>query len=115
MECAYFLFLRFYLFIFRKRGRERVREGENISMWLPLLCPLLGTWPATQACVLTGNQTGDLVVHTPVLIPLSYTSQVIFSFRDLVSSHAGNGKTFPQLKDMRNHRAYFNQVGVVRA
>ena len=21
-----------------------------------LMCPLLGTWPATQACALTGNQ-----------------------------------------------------------
>ena len=28
-------------------------------MWLPLACPLLGTWPATQVCALTGNWTGD--------------------------------------------------------
>ena len=27
---------------------------------LPLACPQLGTWPATQACALTGNLTGDL-------------------------------------------------------
>ena len=26
---------------------------------LPLACPQLGTWPATQACALTGNQTSD--------------------------------------------------------
>ena len=46
---------RFYLFIFRERGREE--EGErNISVWLPLVRPLLGTWPATQACALTGNR-----------------------------------------------------------
>ena len=27
-------------------------------MCLPLEHPLLGTWPITQACALTGNQTG---------------------------------------------------------
>ena len=37
--------------------------------------PLLGTWPATQACALTGNQTGDPLVCRPALQPLSYTSQ----------------------------------------
>ena len=28
-------------------------------MWLLLVHPLLGTWPAIQACALTGNPTGD--------------------------------------------------------
>ena len=37
--------------------------------------PLLGTWPATQACALTGNQTGDPLVHRLELSPLSHTSQ----------------------------------------
>ena len=37
--------------------------------------PLLGTWPTTQACALTGNQTSDLFVHRPALNPLSHTSQ----------------------------------------
>ena len=44
-------------------------------MWLPLECPLLGTWPTTQACALTGNRTGDPLVHRPMLNPLCYTSQ----------------------------------------
>ena len=44
-------------------------------MWLPLTRPLLGTWPATQACVLTGNQTGDPLVCRLALNPLSHTSQ----------------------------------------
>ena len=44
-------------------------------MWLPLACSRLGTWPATQACALTGNQTGDLLVRRPALNPLSHTSQ----------------------------------------
>ena len=37
--------------------------------------PLAGTWPATQPCALTGNQTGDLSVHRPALNPWSPTSQ----------------------------------------
>ena len=37
--------------------------------------PLLGAWPATQACALTGNQTNDPLVHRALLNPLSHTSQ----------------------------------------
>ena len=45
-------------------GREEGREGENAS-WLPAF--RLGTWPITQECVLTGNQTVALSVYKPVL------------------------------------------------
>ena len=72
---------RFYLFIFRdagsggrERDRERVRE-RIINVWLLLTHPLLGTWPATQACALTGNRTRNPSVHRPALNPLSHTSQ----------------------------------------
>ena len=44
-------------------------------IWLSLVRPLLGTLPATQACALTGNRSGNLLVHRPALSPLSYTSQ----------------------------------------
>ena len=44
----YIFFKRFYLFIFRGEVREKERD-RNISVWLPLTCPLPGTWPATQA------------------------------------------------------------------
>ena len=45
----------FFKFIFREReGREKERE-RNISVWLTFKWPPLGTWPATQACALTGN------------------------------------------------------------
>ena len=63
-----------YLFLERGEGREKERE-RNINVWLPLACPLLGTWPTTQACALTGNQTCDPLVHRPTLNLLSHTSQ----------------------------------------
>ena len=44
-------------------------------MWLPLACPLLGTWSANQACTLTGNRTDNPLVLRLVLNPLSNTSQ----------------------------------------
>ena len=43
--------LRFYLFL--DRGREREREGAKHQCVVAFMCPLLGTWPATQACALT--------------------------------------------------------------
>ena len=61
-------------FLERGEGKEKERE-RNITVWLPLMHPLLGTWPATQACALTGNPTGDPLVHRPALNPLSHTSQ----------------------------------------
>ena len=61
LKYIFFKFIFYYLFIFRARGRERERE-RNIPVWLPLECPLLGTWPTTQTCALTGNQTSDPLV-----------------------------------------------------
>ena len=52
-------------------------EGErerNINVCLPLMRPLLGTWPATQACAPTGNRASDPLVHRPAFNPLSHTS-----------------------------------------
>ena len=40
-----------YLFLERGEGREKERE-RNINVWLPFMRPLLGPWPATQACAL---------------------------------------------------------------
>ena len=48
---------------------------ERYSDLLPLTHPQLGTRPATQACTLAGNRTGNLLVHRPALNPLSHTSQ----------------------------------------
>ena len=49
-----FFFSRCHLFIFIESEREGEKE-RNINGWLPLARPLLGTWPATQACAPTGN------------------------------------------------------------
>ena len=68
-----FFLLRFYLFIFKERGREGEREREKRQ--LSLTWPLLGTWPATQAYTLLGNRTGDPLVCRLLLNPLSHTSQ----------------------------------------
>ena len=72
-------FWRFYLFIFREGERREKERERSINVWLPLTCLLLGTWPATQACALTGNWTSSLLIHSPVLNPLSHTSQVLNS------------------------------------
>ena len=56
-----------------ENGRRKIER--NINVWLPLMCPLLGTWPTTQASALTGNRTGDPLVHRLALNPLSHTSQ----------------------------------------
>ena len=48
---------------------------ERYIDWLPVAQPQLGTWPATQACTLTGNQTSDPLLHSLALNPLSHTSQ----------------------------------------
>ena len=63
-----------YLFLERGEGKKKERE-RNINVWLHLTHPHLGTWPATQACALTGNQTRDLSFCRPVLNPLSHTTQ----------------------------------------
>ena len=71
-----FLLLEDFTYLFLESREEREKERErNINVWLPLTRPLLGTWLATQACALTGNQTGDPLVHRPALNPLSHTGQ----------------------------------------
>ena len=43
-----------FLFLESGEGWER-----NVNVWLSLQHPPPGTWPATQACAPTGNQTSD--------------------------------------------------------
>ena len=51
---VFFIFLKILFILDRGEGREKERE-RNINVWLLLVCPQLGTRPATQACTLTGN------------------------------------------------------------
>ena len=63
-----------YLLLDRWEGREKERERNN-NVWLSLTGPLLGAWPATQACALPGNRSSDPLVLRLILNPLSHTSQ----------------------------------------
>ena len=44
-------FFKDFIYLFLERGRDGER-GRDINVWVPLTCPPLGTWPATQACAL---------------------------------------------------------------
>ena len=55
-----FSFLKDFVYLFLERGRKGERE-RSINVWLPVVCPLLGAWPAAQPCALTGSQTGGPV------------------------------------------------------
>ena len=63
-----------FIYLFLERGgKERnfdVQEKLALSR-----VPPTDTWPATQACALTGNRTSNLSVCRPALNPLSHTSQ----------------------------------------
>ena len=75
---VFYLFLffqRFYLFIFRQRGRVGERKGEKHQCVVASSAPLLGVWPTTQACALPGNRTGEPLIHRLILNPWSHTSQ----------------------------------------
>ena len=72
------------LFLGRGEGREKERERNNVL--LPLVCPALGTWPATQACALTRNRTGDPWIPRPLLNPQNHTSQGSLHFLNKLHS-----------------------------
>ena len=41
------IFKRFYLLIFREKGKREKDKEKNIN-WLPLTSPQLGTWPVNK-------------------------------------------------------------------
>ena len=65
------------IFTFRQRGREGERE-RNIDVWLPLTHSVLGTQPTTQEYTLTGNLSGDPLVHRLALNPLATPTRAGF-------------------------------------
>ena len=55
-ENFFYSFLEDFIYLFLERGEGREKERErNINVWLPVTHPLLGTWPTTQACAVTGS------------------------------------------------------------
>ena len=44
---------------------------------LPLTCPQLGTWPATQACAPTRNRSSNLLVCRPALTLLEHLGKLL--------------------------------------
>ena len=61
-----FFYFKDFIYLFlgrrerRKKERERNIDVQEIHWSIVSQAPLLGTWPTTQACALTGNWTGDL-------------------------------------------------------
>ena len=75
------LFLKEFIYLLLERGEGRKKQRErNIHVWgkyqlVASHTPRLRIGPATQACVLTGSRTSNLLVQRPALNPLSHTSQ----------------------------------------
>ena len=72
----------FYLY---REGEGEIwkEKGEETSMCGCQLCsPLLATWPATQACALTGNQTVILWFTGPRSIHRATSQASFWCFQD---------------------------------
>ena len=80
LACFLKLFLkRFYLFIFRERGREIEREGEKHQCVVASHMPPTGDLAHNPGMgAQTGNRTGGPLLRSPVLDPLSHTIQSCF-------------------------------------
>ena len=89
----FFFFFKDFIYSFLERGEGKDKERErNINVWLPLTCPPLGTWPATQACALSGNQTGDPLVRSPCSVHWATPARAyhcLLVFRVQVFNHCG--------------------------
>ena len=86
-------------------------------MWLPFTWPLLGTWPVSQACALTGNRTGKPLVLRLALNPLSHTSQGSIIFLKHSSNFFLNHIENPKIlrKHMKRFASFEEQVGNPRS
>ena len=80
--CPLFVIIKIFIYLLLQRGERREKERERNRDQLPLSHLQLGTYPATQACALTGNQTSSFSVCRPALNLLSHTSwgiNIVFS------------------------------------
>ena len=77
MSLIFFFFNKDFIYSLSEREegkgmRERGRETSMCKIYihqLSLTRPQPSIWPTTQACALTGNQTGDLLDHRLALNP----------------------------------------------
>ena len=106
------LFFKDFIYLFLDAGKGRRHRERNINVWLPVERPLLGTWPTTQACALTGKQTGAPLVHRLVLNPLSHTSQDYHSllFLLLVCANKGRQDVLTSKKLIHSRRLICSRV-----
>ena len=72
---SFFFFFKILFLYFYREQKARRQRGRETSMCERLVASLRQPRPATQACALTGNRTGDLSVHRSAVNPLSHTSQ----------------------------------------
>ena len=70
---SYLYLFKDFIYLSLERRREGGREGEKHRC--VVASHTLGTWPATQACALTGSRTCDPLVRRLALNPLSHASQ----------------------------------------
>ena len=84
-----FFSVRFYLFIFRERGREGEREGEKHQCVVASQESPTGDPPRNPGMCPDRESTSNPLVHRPTLNPLSYTSQGrhIFKLLTVCSVH----------------------------
>ena len=91
-----------YLFLERREGREKERE-RNIPVQLPIARPLLGTWTATQACALSGNQTSDPSVRRPTELHQPGNSRTLSSLQTETLYPPNSKSPFPLPPVTDNH------------
>ena len=86
-------------------------------MWLLLALPVMGNWPATQACALPGNGTGNPLVLRPMPNPLSYSSQAehfLFPFLSQQSSPGQQPQCCVKQLSLRSRRTHVKFSHCVR-
>ena len=77
---SFFLFLDDFIYLFFREGRRKSKRERNINVWLPLVLPLPGTWPTTQACTLDWKLNPWPFDSQAGTQPLSHTSQGFTGF-----------------------------------
>ena len=72
---SFFLFLKILYIYFQREGKRGRKREKHQCVFASHMRPPLGTWPATQACALTGNRTSDSLAPRLAFNPLKDTSQ----------------------------------------